>query len=358
MKSLINLLLLSLLPLASAANPEGKRLIQTSESEAPKWVTEAEVFQLLKQNKHFFDITDNPKTTVYQPDSRSLIAFPAKVSYPTVVKKAQSFIDQNTMSQFLERYSAFHNRYYASNYGVQAVNYLMEEVKKAGAALGSSFNANFYKHSWVQNSIIARIEGEELKDEIIVIGAHLDSINSRDPTNGRAPGADDDGSGTTTILEALRCLSKSNLKFKRSIEFQFYAAEEVGLRGSQDIAQAYAKQSKKVVGMIQLDMTGYNVNKQIKLLTDYVDPELTQFLRLIIDNYSSYKWINGQCGYACSDHASYTRAGYKSCQPGEDILNNRLHTTSDTTQFVNYNHVSEFVKLALGFAIELAEPKN
>jgi bacterial leucyl aminopeptidase len=61
---------------------------------------------------------------------------------------------------------------------------------------------------------------------ITVIGAHQDSINHVNPYL-RAPGADDDGSGTITILEAYRALLKSGYAPQNPLEFQWYAAEEV-----------------------------------------------------------------------------------------------------------------------------------
>ena len=45
---------------------------------------------------------------------------------------------------------------------------------------------------------------------MVIIGAHQDSINSQNPSGGRSPGADDDGSGSITLLEAFRVLIANN----------------------------------------------------------------------------------------------------------------------------------------------------
>jgi leucyl aminopeptidase len=78
---------------------------------------------------------------------------------------------------------------------------------------------------------------------------------------GRAPGGDDDGSGTMTILEVLRVLlgSKEVLegKSENTIEFHWYAAEEGGLLGSQAIWKEYEKEGRDVKAMLQQDMTGF-----------------------------------------------------------------------------------------------------
>lgn len=69
--------------------------------------------------------------------------------------------------------------------------------------------------------------------------------------------ADDDGSGTTSILEAFRVLASANFTPTAApVEFHWYSAEEAGLLGSQAIAKRYESDGAKVKGMIQMDMTG------------------------------------------------------------------------------------------------------
>ena len=101
--------------------------------------------------------------------------------------------------------------------GIQDVDYENVEV-------------NPFKHPWPQSSIIARIPGRTAKT--VVIGAHQDSINLFLPSLLGAPGADDDGSGTVTILEAFRVLVKhlkdSGEQLEQTVEFMWYSAEEGG----------------------------------------------------------------------------------------------------------------------------------
>ncbi len=59
-------------------------------------------------------------------------------------------------------------------------------------------------------------------------------------------------SGSSSVLEVFRVLAKNGFRGSRSIEFHAYAAEEVGLRGSQAIASTYQKEGKVVAGMMQL----------------------------------------------------------------------------------------------------------
>ena len=68
---------------------------------------------------------------------------------------------------------------------------------------------------------------------------NFDSITN--PVTSRSPSADDDGSGTICNMEAFRIIVQNYVKLARAIEFQFYAAEEPGLLGSQAIANACQK---------------------------------------------------------------------------------------------------------------------
>lgn len=72
---------------------------------------------------------------------------------------------------------------------------------------------------------------------------------------------DDDGSGSVTILEAMRVLL-SDPKIAagegaNTLEFHWYSGEEAGLLGSQDIFEKYAADGEVVKAMLQQDMTGY-----------------------------------------------------------------------------------------------------
>lgn len=159
-------------------------------------------------------------------------------------------------------------------------------------ATGASVKA--FTHKFTQNSVIATIPG--LSNATIVLGAHQDSVNwqGNDQNNNRAPGADDNASGSITILEALRVLLEDPDvkagKAPNTIEFHWYAAEEAGLLGSEDVWQAYKKEAKNVKGLLQQDMTGYSKGTTDKgkpeimgVITDFVDTPLTNFIKTVID---------------------------------------------------------------------------
>ena len=84
----------------------------------------------------------------------------------------------------------------------------------------------------------------------------MDSINLSSPSSGRAPGADDDGTGTVNLIEAFRALLESGFAPSYPVEFHWYSGEEVGLYGSQAIATNYKNAGKVVKAFMELDMSG------------------------------------------------------------------------------------------------------
>jgi len=84
----------------------------------------------------------------------------------------------------------------------------------------------------------------------------MDSINLNSPSTGRAPGADDDGTGSVNLIESFRALIAAGFSPSTPVEFHWYAAEEVGLLGSQAIATNYKNSGKVVKAFMELDMSG------------------------------------------------------------------------------------------------------
>ena len=250
----------------------------------------------LQQNGiNFMDITDNPELGALSVSSKKArVHYPQKPAYNDTISPMLKELSKKNMEKHLTRFTAFHTRYYKSAYGAQSSAWLLGKVNETiqgSEAAKHGCYVKAFEHPWGQSSIIATIPGRSNKT--VVIGAHQDSINLFFPSFLAAPGADDDGSGTVTILEALRVLLESDAiahgNASNTLEFQWYSAEEGGLLGSQAIFSAYEKEGRDVKAMLQQDMTGY-VEKTLQagepesvgVITDYVDPGLTDFIKKVI----------------------------------------------------------------------------
>lgn len=355
--SLVLVAILSPLSLSFAA-PAGKRLIEV-EPGVQFWASPAEI-EKISEKAHlegkcggFMDITDYPISN-FAPVLSTVDLGNRDPKEQLKVAPLLKKVDEANLIAIVTKLSAFENRDYQTDEGVKAAEYIKSEYERIGAGR-ADVNVVLVKHRFKQPSVIATIEGSgPQKNEIVVIGGHLDSISS-----GKAPGADDNASGTATVMEAFRILIESGFHPNRTIQFMGYAGEERGLLGSQDIAAQYKKAGKVVVGALQFDMTMYpGATPRITFITDYTNRDLTVFVQKLSDEYVKARWIEDKCGYACSDHASWNRAGYPSAFPFEtafDEYNPNIHSPRDTLDKLDPAHGTSYLKLAIAFGIELAE---
>lgn len=254
--------------------------------------------------------------------------------------------------------SNYYNRYYTKQSGVDASNWIKQQWESISSGR-SDISVALYNHSWAQPSVIATVTGTTNPDEIIVIGGHLDSINQSNPSNGSAPGADDNASGIAVLTETLRAMVASGYKPARTIKFMGYAAEEVGLRGSNAIAQAHKNDGSDVIGVAQFDMTGNQgtPSRDIVFMTDYTNSAQNNFMMQLLDTYMpGVNYGTSRCGYGCSDHASWHNQGFAASIPFESNMsdaNYRIHTANDTV--FDSSHAYNFVKLSSAFVAELGK---
>lgn len=283
------------------------------------------------------------------------------INQAEVVKPMVAQVEEKSIRDMIIKLSDFSTRYYKSDTGVKS----SEFIRDTWAALSrhrSDAKVELVKHSgWPQASIVMTILGSEFPDEIVILGGHADSISGMFGGGSRAPGADDNASGISTITEVIRILMKSDFKPKRTIQFMGYAAEEVGLLGSKEIATNYRQNSKKVVGVIQFDMTlnKGSKNHDIVMMTDFTNAAQNEFLGRLIDEYVKVSWGYSKCGYGCSDHASWTNNGFPASMPFESTMediNRAIHTKNDTLQTAggDAKHSAKFAKLATAYIVELA----
>lgn len=250
-------------------------------------------------------------------------------------------------------------RYYNSERGRDAsleIEQLLDMIAKGH----TGFEVERVEHPWMQPSLIFRIKG--ISDRLVIVGCHLDSL-SLNPF-GKSPGVDDDLTGISVLLEALNVFSShTDQVWENTIEFHFYAAEELGFKGSQQIFGEYRAEGKEVIGMLQQDMVGFTagakaagLGSHFGLVVDYASPSLMGFLRRIIQVYCTIGSLDTACSKICSDHSSALMYGYPGVFALESTVetsNPHVHSSADTMAWIDVAHMAEHVKLVVAFAAEL-----
>ena len=178
-------------------------------------------------------------------------------------------------------------------------------------------------------NVVGIIEGADpiLKNEAILIGAHLDAVGS---PGCLFPGALDNASGSADILAAAKALSSSEVKPARTIIFVFFGGEECGLYGSKKCTESPVWPKEKVICMINLDMVGNGTGFQLVNAKSY--PELLTHFTDANNKYlhRELKATETRISYSRprSDGAIFEKAGYKTI----DLY------TSGSVKTVYYHH--------------------
>lgn len=112
-------------------------------------------------------------------------------------------------------------------------------------------------------NVVGVLEGTDpkLKDEYIVIGAHLDHVGRQ--ANIYFPGANDNASGSAAVLGIAEAFVKNNIKPKRSVIFVLFASEEQGLFGAKAFAENPPVPIERISAMFNLDCIGFGDSIQI-----------------------------------------------------------------------------------------------
>ncbi|BCA96966.1 aminopeptidase [Legionella antarctica] len=278
-----------------------------------------------------------------------------EIKHQKEVNAALKEVVADNIWQTLTHLTTYHNRSATKNTGLEVANWLKSTFEAMAVEYGRDDTATFFVNTgWYKQPSLVTVIGKDINAPAVVLGAHMDTLD------GRMPGAGDDGSGSSSVMEAARVLLASKTTFKRPIYIIWYAAEERGLVGSQYVVQHFVDHSIPVKAAIQFDMTGYRVDPKdptMWVFTDYTDKGLSNYVAKLIDTYVQVPVDYSRCGYGCSDHASWTEQGVPAAFPCESNFedhNPYIHSSSDTMDLLSLEHMTNFSKLALAFAMELA----
>ena len=123
---------------------------------------------------------------------------------------------------------------------------------RAMAEAGQPVELEFDVRNWFKmgpvpyHNIVGVLRGTEYPDEYVILGGHFDSFDG-------GTGGVDDGSGFSPGMEAIRLIKEAGGQPKRSIAMILFAAEEIGLVGSQDWVADHPELHDKIVVMINRD---------------------------------------------------------------------------------------------------------
>lgn len=308
------------------------------------------------------DIPDVQFGEFWPNEMDSTIDLSYKISRQSEVRSWFENISEQYMNSVITHLSSYHTRYYNTPQGVESLVWIGKEWQRLTSSR-PDMSLQYFKHkNFDQPSVILTVLGSDpLKQkQIIILGGHGDSINADDPEkNLEAPGADDNAAGIAVLSEIIRNIVEKKYYPKHTLQFIAYAAEEVGLQGSEEIARLYRQQQKRVIGVMQFDGVNYaGKSYDMTLIADGTYGQQDLFVARLINEYLKIKWTWNKCDYACSDHYSWHAQGYRTSYPVESSIaeqNPYIHTAQDTFDKSSFSssHASLFVKLGVSYFLEM-----
>lgn len=179
------------------------------------------------------------------------------------------------------------------------------------------FDITLHKQPAVAHNVLARLPGSDpaLAGQYIVVGAHYDHVGFGESGNALDPdvheihnGADDNGSGSSVLLDLATSLCGSGWQPRHTVLFQWYSGEELGLLGSKHWVDQPTHPLADVTFMINMDMVGRMMGRTLVVGGTGTSPGLAELSRGFCDQLHLHM-IDDPPGTAPSDNSSFYDAG-------------------------------------------------
>ena len=224
-------------------------------------------------------------------------------------------------------------------------------------------------------NVVGTLGGTSPDAGYYILCGHYDSIVTHglnwnwrtDP----APGADDNGTGTVCVLEAARALS--GLTFPWSIKFILFSGEELGLWGSRAYAMRGVEQGDRILGVLNLDMVGYNrLHDRLVVLANPASTWMLDRTIMLNERYEIGLRLDPivDAREIRSDHGSFWLRGYDAITAIESYPPERneiapdstviyraavqMHSVEDVMDSLNFSQIRKTAQLFVAYLAEFA----
>jgi len=242
---------------------------------------------------------------------------------------------------------------------LRAADYLASELRQIGISpLGDngdfiqdvSTTVNFRSgpRAWHTRNVIGVLAGSDakLKDQVVLLSAHLDHLGVRAPVNGDSiyNGADDDASGCVAVLQLARALAAGPPP-KRTVLFVFFGSEETGGQGDQYFLSHPPLPLDRIVANLEFEMIGRPdpaVKPNELWLTGYdrsnLGPELARRgAKFVPDPHPQQRFFQR------SDNFALAKRGIVAQTVSSYGLHSDYHRPSDDVAHIDFKHMEQAI---------------
>ncbi len=263
-------------------------------------------------------------------------------------------ITDSSMAGLIRGLEAFGTRHSSQSNRFQVANWIRDRFVNSGVA--DVILDSFQLGSDWQVNVVATIPGTTDPSKEIVVGAHYDS-ESWDPL--RAPGGDDNASGTAAVMELARALKSSGYAPNTTLRFVAFAAEERGLVGSDHFASDATAAGRRIVLMQNYDMIGhrlaYQGDRDVRVVW-YAGAEAEATLdSLMKRRYTTLTPVMTTEYRSQSDSWPFFTRGIKAVFNIESDFSPAYHTPDDRSTILDFSYAAEIARSGLALLLAVDE---
>ena len=298
--------------------------------------------QLLEPNKVIFDLR-KPPANLPQP-------------LPWIQKLTQELSATN-LKRDLEYLVGFSTRHSFSEQYARAAEWAAERFRELG------YEPELDQFSIDRDTsinVIARPQRSDGVQDIVLVVAHLDSINLYGPA-WPAPGADDNGSGSVGLLEVARVMKDHH--GKHELRFVLFGGEEQLCYGSDYYVNRLRadKELERVKAVVCMDMIGCRNGTDLSVFLEgtEISNGLIDRLSAAAFSYSSNLIIQTSPYHLTSDHWPFIKAGRPAVLTIEGngtTSNTNIHSSDDTLSTVDYELMLAILRMNTAFIAQAVGP--
>ena len=273
----------------------------------------------------------------------------------------QALVDQvewEPLRQKIDRLVRYNTRYSYAPQCVDAANDLATHFRDLN--LEVELQRFTYQGHNMYNCVATQV-GHARPDSIFVLCGHYDSV-SEDPYH-NAPGADDNGTGTATLMTVAEILAPHS--FAYTIKYICFAGEEQGLIGSQVYVSRAVDEGLNIGAALNYDMMGYwepGVEADLEIESNDASVWLADIITGVAETYTGAAFeLHVYNGAWWGDHYPFWLAGYaalnheESWDWGDPDFNPYYHTSNDLIEYLGPDFVVANVKVAVASLATLAD---
>jgi Zn-dependent M28 family amino/carboxypeptidase len=314
-------------------------LVQLDPERATKLATAEETcfgVMPLADGQVVFEERDRPRPRAAVPFIQNLVNLPATASVETSLKKLVSFPTRHSTS------AGFSS---AATWARKQLNQMGYKTRLQSVDVGGATS---------RNVIGDKVGTGAAERKVVIVTAHLDSINLQGGAAAPAPGADDNASGSAGLIEIARAFQ--NHQGVHDLRFILFGGEEQGLFGSKHyVATLSQAERKRIEAVVNMDMVGSLNNASPSVLLEGATLS-QQVIGRLTDAADTYTQLNVESSLNpfASDHVPFINAGVPAVLTieGADSTNDTVHSGADTLQRIDFALLVEILKMNVAFVAE------